>query len=375
MHVSFFKKPQINSQYRKKFYEYLDQLITGDDSLVLGHYCKEFEKEFARTLGASHCNFVSNGLDALSIALRAVGVQADDVVIVPNHTYIATWIAPLSIGCNLIVAPVSEIDLLLEPSTIEKYITSKVRCIIPVHLYGNACQMQKIMCLGEKHSLVVVEDAAQAHGARSGDKYIGNWGDATCFSFYPTKNLGALGEAGAVTTNDPRIASFVQSYKNYGRSLSDPSLNTLLGSNHRGDEIQAAFLTIKLMALDKIIKRRHEIIQRYEQRINGSTLPFKLLPYHNCQSSPHLAVVRTENKATRDSLAAYLHAKQIDAPIHYKRPCHTQPCIDTQRISIDQECKEQALKISETILSIPMSEVHTNEEIDYVIETLCQYES
>jgi dTDP-4-amino-4,6-dideoxygalactose transaminase len=364
--VKFFKQAEINRQYAHAVHSAVDELLLGSVPLVNGRFGAAFERAFADYVATEYCSFVSNGLDALILALRAAGVQRGDSVIVPCHTYIATWMAPLALGCKLIAAPVRDDDLLLDPTRIEDYIQPSTACIMPVHLYGNPCDMEAINTIATRHNLLVIEDAAQAHGSSFQNKKIGSWGDATCFSFYPTKNLGALGEGGAVTTNRLDIHAKIASLKNYGRSPNDGSTNIYLGGNHRGDEIQAAFLASKLMNLNHITERRQRVVSQY---VNGLELRHThgSLLHYSRSSSPHLAILKTSSGETRNNLAAHLREKNITTAVHYSRPCHAQPCLDANMIDIDEECKKQATQIANTILSLPMSECHTTAEIDYVV--------
>ena len=345
----------------------MDELLSGSVPLVNGTFGAAFERAFADYVGTEYCSFVSNGLDALILALQAAGVQSGDSVIVPCHTYIATWMAPLALGCKLIAAPVRDDNLLLDPRRIEDYIEPSTTCIMPVHLYGNSCDMEAINTIAARHNLLVIEDAAQAHGSSFQNRRVGAWGDATCFSFYPTKNLGALGEGGAVTTSRPDIHAKITSLKNYGRSPSDGAKNIYLGGNHRGDEIQAAFLACKLADLDHITEARHRVVSQYVHGLKLGNTNASLLHYPR-SSSPHLAIFRSNTGDIRNELAAHLREKNIATAVHYSRPCHTQPCLDADRIDIDEECRNQATKIANTILSLPMSECHTPAEIDYVVK-------
>jgi dTDP-4-amino-4,6-dideoxygalactose transaminase len=364
--VKFFKQAEINRQYTQAAHSAVDELLLGSVPLVNGKFGAAFERAFADYVGTEYCSFVSNGLDALILALRAAGVQSGDSVIVPCHTYIATWMAPLALGCKLIAAPVSDDDLLLDPRRIEDYIQPSTACIMPVHLYGNPCDMEAINAIAARHNLLVIEDAAQAHGSSFQNKRIGSWGDATCFSFYPTKNLGALGEGGAVTTNRPDIHAKIASLKNYGRALDDGATNIYLGGNYRGDEIQAAFLTSKLRNLNHITAARHRVISQYVNGLDLYRLNASLLHYSKC-GSPHLSILKTHSSEIRNNLAAHLRERSITTAVHYSRPCHAQPCLDAEMIDIDEECKKQATQIANTILSLPMSECHTPAEIDYVV--------
>ena len=364
MKVPFFKQGLININYASAIHEAVDAIISGSSFIVGGSFSHEFEAKFASYLGASYFSAVSNGLDALTLACEAIGLRPFDEVIVPCHTYIASWLAPLRIGCNLVVAPVRESDLLIDETKIEDLITENTKCILPVHLYGNSCDMNSLISLANKYNIYLIEDAAQSHGSCFDQKKIGAFGDLTCFSFYPTKNLGALGEAGGISTNSYDLNEKIRSLRNYGRDMVDGAYNQYLGSNKRCDEIQAAFLSKKLDSLDDIKSKRLELLDLYRNNLN-----VQLIKYQST-SSPHLAVLRLKSKKYRDALAQYLKDSGIGSAIHYKVPCNSQPFINPQQIKISDSVSLQAQDIANTILSLPLSEVHTPEEIKFVCNTV-----
>lgn len=372
MLVPFFKQDLINRAYAAGLHDAVNQLVYAESPLVSGHYTIEFEKQFAQFVGSSHCAFVSNGLDALILALRAVGIKNGDTIIVPCHTYVATWLAPLSLGCRIIAVPVRQDNFLLDAERLVDYLTPEVKCIMPVHLYGNTCDMNAIIQLAKSNNILIVEDAAQAHGSIYESKMIGSWGDATCFSFYPTKNLGALGEAGAVCSASIKVNQVIRSLRNYGRDISDGSCNLLLGGNFRGDELQAAFLSEKLKLMHQIVERRRAIISLYKSQIKPNEFIHGLIEYQDL-SAPHLAVLKTSSKTVRDNLLTYLGENGIQSAVHYSKPCHAQPCLEGQHLKIDEKTKHQASTIADTIISIPMSEVHSDEEISIVSNTINEF--
>ena len=246
MQVKFFKKSLINNAYEEPLKEAVKELIRGESLLVNGKFTSEFENNFAKFIGVKYCSFVSNGIDALSIALQTLNLKKGDEIIIPNHTYIASWLAALNLGLKVIAAPVKSNNLLIDEQQIDSLITDKTKCIMPVHLYGNSSNMPKIIEIANKYGLYVIDDAAQAHGSIFKSRKIGSFGNLTCFSFYPTKNLGALGEAGCITTNNKKEYENINAIRNYGKSNNDKSINIFQGSNYRGDELQAAFLIQKL---------------------------------------------------------------------------------------------------------------------------------
>ncbi len=377
MKVDFFKQSRINLVYKDHFLESVDLLFDGSTSLVNGKFTKQFEQDFASFIKASHCSFVSNGLDALILALESLDIKRGDLVIVPNHTYIATWLAPLKLGCKVIVAPVNSETLLLDTTKVGQFIDANVKAIMPVHLYGNACNINILLELQKQSNFSLVEDAAQAHATLLSDQYVGNLGDLTCFSFYPTKNLGALGESGAITTNIKMLHEKIKSLRNYGRSPLDGAINQYCGINRRGDELQAAFLLEKLKSLDNISKIRNRLISIYTSYFSDSSdrrSRFKMIPYGQ-GSSPHLAILRTPSCKEREQLREFLLSKGIQTSIHYRVPCHAQPFINTDDLIIfDQSTADQAQHIADTIISLPLSEVHTEAEICYICDMILQYE-
>ena len=376
--IPFFKQAEINTPYLEAAIQAVMALGSGSSPMVLGQFSKQFEEEFADYLGCQRVSLVSNGLDALILSLQALGIGAGDEVIVPSHTYIATWLAPLRLGCQLVACPVNESNLLMDEQQLASLVTERTRCIMPVHLYGNACDMQAILAIAKRVGSKVVEDAAQAHGARdqADGQRVGCHGDAVAFSFYPTKNLGAMGECGGIATNNLDLDSSLRSWRNYGRRADDGSINQHPGVNGRADEIQAAFLSRKLKALDHINNHRRTLVAAYAEGLNQVTsgLPLQLIQYDEA-SAPHLAIVRCLNPSDRDPLIQYLRATAIDAAIHYRVPCHAQPCVQaaTERVTIGQETQSQAQAIADSIMSLPMSECHSLDEVKQVIEAVHDY--
>ena len=373
MKVNFFKQSKINQLYKDPLFDAIEDLINGNSSIVLGKYTKTFEKLYSQYIGSKYCIFLSNGLDALFLALKAVGIKKGDEIIVPNHTYIATWLSALHIGGTLVPVPVKEENLLIDEDSIETFITSKTKCIMPVHLYGNGTNFLKIKEIAKKYGLFVVDDAAQAHGTLINNKRVGNLFDISCFSFYPTKNLGALGEAGCITTNDKNFFNKISSLRNYGKSTDDSSLNLYAGFNSRGDELQAAFLLSKLRNLEKIIEKRKEILNIYSKLETSELKKYISLIKYNSSSSPHLAVIRLRNKFLRDSLMEFLHSCSVETMIHYKTPCHSQKFISLENIKIESNVALQSENIANTILSLPMTEAHDLDEIEYVVQCIFNF--
>jgi dTDP-4-amino-4,6-dideoxygalactose transaminase len=285
---------------------------------ILGPEVESFEEEWAAYCGCTHAIGVANGLDALVLALRALEIGVGDEVIVPSNTFIATWLAVSTVGATPVpVEPDSDTHT-IDPSRIEAAITSRTRAIIPVHLYGHAADLDPILAIAARHGLRVVEDAAQAHGAAYKGRRLGGHGDVVCWSFYPGKNLGALGDAGGLTTNDGVLADRLRMLRNYGST--EKYRHEMAGLNSRLDPIQAAVLRVKLAHLDDWTERRRAVASAYAERLAGSGL---VLPVTAEWSSHvwHLYVVRSPE---RDNLRARLEQAGIGTMIHYPVPPHLQ---------------------------------------------------
>jgi dTDP-4-amino-4,6-dideoxygalactose transaminase len=326
---------------------------------ILGSEVKAFEQEFAAYCGVEHAIGVSNGLDALHLILRAYGVGPGDEVIVPSNTYIATWLAATYVGATPVPVEPVEGTYNMDPDRIEAAITPRTRAIIPVHLYGQAVEMDAIMDIAARHGLKVIEDGAQAHGALYKGRRVGNLGHAAGFSFYPGKNLGALGDAGAVTTNDRELADKLRVLLNYGSRVKYH--NEEVGFNCRLDELQAALLRVKLPHLDSETERRRAIAARYQQGLAGTAL---VLPETapGCDHVWHLYVVRT---AQRESLQAALSARGISTMIHYPIPPHLQPAYAS--LGYQRGAFAVAERIHEQVLSLPMGPTMSDDDVDTVI--------
>lgn len=325
-----------------------------------------FEKAFSEYCGTRHCIGVGNGLDALMLALKALGIGMGDEVIVPSNTYIATALAVTYVGATLVFVEPDIRTFNINPSLIEEKITDRTKAIMPVHLYGQPCDMDPIVELAKKYNLYIVEDCAQAHGATYKGKKIGTFGDAAGFSFYPGKNLGALGDAGATVTNDESLAEKIRALGNYG---SDYKYHHIYkGNNSRLDEMQAAFLSAKLPHLNRMNEERRRIAKRYLDGINN---PHVILPYVPDYANPvwHIFGIRSNR---RDELEKYLNAKGIGTNKHYPIPMHLQECY--KDLGFKEGDFPIAEEISRTELSLPMFYGMTEEEIDYVIEAVNSFE-
>jgi len=285
---------------------------------ILGKEVAAFEEEFAAYCGARHCIGVGNGLDALHLILRGYGIGPGDEVIVPSNTYIATWLAVTHAGATPVPVEPDEATYNLDPTRIEAALTSRTRAIMPVHLYGQPADMDAIIGVAARHGLKVIEDAAQAHGARYRGRRCGALGDAAGFSFYPGKNLGAIGDGGAVTTDDDALADRVRMLRNYGSSRK--YVNDLAGFNSRLDELQAALLRVKLARLDEWNDRRRAVAATYQTTLAGTDLTPPMVPDW---ADPvwHIFVLRSADRA---ALTAHLDRNGIGWLIHYPIPSHLQ---------------------------------------------------
>lgn len=330
---------------------------------IMGPECDGLEEEFASYCGTKHCVGVGNGLEALHLILRAYGIGQGDEVIVPANTYIASWLAVSQTGAAPVPVEPDGRTYNIDPNRIEERITPKTKAIMAVHLYGQPAEMDPIVELARKHGLKVVEDAAQAHGAKWKGKRTGALGDAAGFSFYPSKNMGAYGDAGAVTTCDQELADRVRVLRNYGSRVRYE--NEVRGFNSRLDELQAALLRVRLKRLDEWNSRRSRCAARYLRELGDSaklTLPF--VPEY-VSPAWHLFVVR---HSRRDELRAELEKSGIGTQIHYPIPPHLSRAY--LELGIAMGALPIAERISESVLSIPMGPHLKSEQQDYVISEL-----
>lgn len=329
---------------------------------IEGKEDEAFEKAFADYCGVEYCVGCGNGLDALMLALKALGVGQGDEVIVPSNTYIATALAVTYVGATPVFVEPELETFLINPTLIESAITEKTKAIMPVHLYGQACDMDPIMKIAKKHKLYVVEDCAQAHGATYKGKRVGSFGDAAGFSFYPGKNLGALGDGGAAVTNNKEIADRIRAMGNYG---SDYKYHHIYkGNNSRLDEMQAAFLLAKLPHLDRMNEERRRIAKIYSYGIKNPKVITPIVKEY-CVPVWHIYGIRC---AERDALEKFLNEKGIGTNKHYPIPMHMQECY--KALGMAQGELPIAEEISSTELSLPMYYGITDEEVQYVIDAI-----
>lgn len=332
---------------------------------IEGKEDEKFEKAFADYCETNYCVGTGNGLDALMLSLKAMGITKGDEVIVPSNTYIATVLAVTYVGATPVFVEPDIKTFNIDPSRIDDAITSRTKAIMPVHLYGQSCDMDPIIDIAKNNHLYIIEDCAQAHGATYKGQKVGSFGDAAGFSFYPGKNLGALGDAGATVTNNREIAEKVRALGNYG---SDYKYHHIYkGNNSRLDEMQAAFLSAKLPLLDNVNENRRKTAERY---LNGINNPEIILPYVPEYTVPvwHIFGIRCKR---RIELEKWLNDNGIGTNKHYPIPIHLQKCYSDLGFKLgDFPIAEE---ISNTELSIPMYYGMTDEEIEYVIEKVNEF--
>ena len=365
--IKFLDLHKINARFETQFQEQFQQFLNSG-YYILGKQVSNFETHYARYCGTSHCVGTSNGLDALILifkGFKTLGLlNENDEVLVPANTYIATILSVIHSGLKPVFVEPDKHTYNSSVQEIEKHITPKTKVILAVHLYGQLADMTAINNIAKKHDLLVVEDAAQAHGAiTENGKKAGNLSDAAAFSFYPSKNLGALGDGGAVTTNNVALAETIKKLRNYGTSKKD--VNDLIGFNNRLDEIQAAFLNIKLASLDEDNNIRRRIAKRYLSEINNDKI--KLPFYNNALDHVfHQFVILVED---RNRLVNYLKNLDIETLIHYPIPPHKQEALT------DYEALHLPItaQIHKTIVSLPISPVMTENEIIQIINAINEY--
>lgn len=366
MTIPFLDLKALNTQHKEEIMESFERVIDSG-WYILGKEVESFENEFAQYCGVKHCIGVGNGLDALILILQAykeLGMINDgDEVIVPANTYIATILAISKNNLRpVLVEP--DIDTYnIDPAKIEEKITPRTKAVMVVHLYGQTADMEPIWQIAKKHDLKVIEDSAQAHGAFYKSQRTGNLGDASGFSFYPGKNLGALGDAGAVTTNDDTLANTLKALRNYGSHKK--YVNQYQGINSRLDELQAPVLRIKLKYLDQDNQRRRAIAKSYRENIKN---PKIILPKAVDEDSHvwHLFVIRTSE---RDKLQQYLHENNIQTLIHYPIPPHKQKAYPEWN-ELSYPITE---KIHEEVLSLPISPVMSDYEVSTIVEIITRF--
>lgn len=332
---------------------------------INGKKVTEFEEAYAKYCNSKYCIGCGNGLEAIELTLKGFGIGKGDEVIVCAHTFIASALAISKAGATPILVDAESDYCLTDVTKIEEKITDKTKAIIAVQLYGQACDMNKINEIAKKYNLKVIEDAAQAHGALYNQRKVGSLADAAAFSFYPGKNLGALGDAGCVVTNDEKLATKVREYANYGAI--EKYHHNVKGTNSRLDEMQAAFLNVKLKYLDETNAFRRQVAEEYLENINNEEIILPKVAPTN-EHVWHIFSVRTKE---RDLLQKYLADNGINTVIHYPIPIHQQQAYE----ELSEENYPVATEIANSVLSLPMYYGMTSEDVSYVIDTINQYSS
>lgn len=366
--VKFLDLQQINAGYRQELHAALDAVLDSG-WFITGAALEHFEKEFAAFCGTKHCIGVGNGLDALILCLDAwheLGrLQPGDEILVPANTYIASILAISRAGMKPVLVEPDPVTFLISPTEAEKHITPRTKAILPVHLYGQVCDMDSLQRLAAAHQLLILEDAAQSHGAMWNGKRCGALGDAAGFSFYPGKNLGALGDAGAITTNDDALAAALRALRNYGSHKK--YFNSYKGFNSRLDELQAAFLSKKLPDLDAGNAHRRRIAQYYHEHIHNPRINLPAMPAEPERHVWHLYVVRCKE---RDRLAAFLQERGVQTMIHYPvAPNHQEAYRELAHLNLPL-----TEAIHEEVLSLPISQLITEAEAAVVVEAVNQFQ-
>jgi dTDP-4-amino-4,6-dideoxygalactose transaminase len=360
--IRFLSFDKVNRQLKSDFVGVFKEFLDGQQ-YVLGERLNKFEKEYAKFNNTAYCIGVGNGLDALTISLKALGIGQNDEVIVPSNTYIATWLAVSLVGARPIPVEPYSSTYNINPNLIEEKITSKTKAIMPVHLYGQACEMDKIMHIAKKHKLYVIEDNAQSHGSTFNKIITGSFGNINATSFYPGKNLGALGDGGAVTTNNMALSEKVECLRNYGSFKK--YYNEEKGVNSRLDELQAALLSIKLKHLQEWTHERRKIAKSYNfllENVGDIVTPFVA---DGATHVYHLYVIITKR---RNELKKFLSEHGIDTLIHYPIPPHLQKAYGD--LGYKEGSFPIAEKLAETSLSLPLYPGLKESEIAYICKSI-----
>ncbi|WP_322011088.1 DegT/DnrJ/EryC1/StrS family aminotransferase [Paraburkholderia sp. J12] len=362
MKIDFLNLKQVNARFEKGIHEAIDRVIDSG-RYILGEETLAFEREFADYCGVEHCIGVANGLEALHLILRAMGIGEGDEVIVPSNTFIATWLAVSQAGARVVPVEPDSRTCNIDPQRIEAAITPRTRAIMPVHLYGQPADMSPINEIARRHGLRVIEDAAQAHGAHYRGRRAGGLGDAAGFSFYPGKNLGALGDGGAITTNDGKLAATLRKLRNYGSEVKYH--HDVAGQNSRLDELQSAILRVKLKHLDTENTQRAALAAMYLEALAQAPLQLPVV-LEDVEPVWHLFVVQTPN---RDALQAHLTACGIGSLVHYPVANHLQPAY--------ADVAWPALPVAETlqsrVLSLPFATYLGADEVGAVAGAIDEY--
>lgn len=362
--ISYENLGKLNESFQKDF-ENSFSAVLKKGWFILGEEGSKFEAEFATYCGTNHCVGLANGLDALIIALKSLNLPQGSEVIVPSNTYIATILSIVQCGLLPVLVEPDICTYNIDPLRIEEKISNRTSCIMVVHLYGKMCAMNEITKLAEKHSLAIVEDCAQAHGASLNGIKAGCWGNINAFSFYPTKNLGALGDGGAITTNDNSLAAFTRTYRNYGSRVKYH--NELPGVNSRLDEIQAAFLNIKLKRLEEINDHKKALAKMYFEGLSSKqdfVLPVLQEGYNDVY---HIFNIRHPH---RDQLREFLLKNGVNTEIHYPVSPVNQSALKELFAGVATPIADE---IHATTLSLPISFCHSTDDVSRVIDVINEF--
>ncbi|WP_430884118.1 DegT/DnrJ/EryC1/StrS family aminotransferase [Fusibacter sp. JL216-2] len=358
------------NQLDRSYFRYKDEYdkaairVLESGWYIMGKEGERFETEFAQFIGSSYCVGLNSGLDALILAFRALGIGKGDEVIAPVNTYIASILGITENGATPIFVEPDEYYN-LDAKKIEEKITEKTKAILVVHLYGQAADMENIKLIADKHNLYLVEDCAQSHGAHCNGKMTGTWGDVGCFSFYPTKNIGAFGDSGAIVTDNEQLNEKMRMLRNYGSKIKYK--NEILGVNSRLDEIQAALLSVKLRHYDDLRKKRACIADKYLKGIKNKKIKLPLIK-EGSEHVWHLFIIETND---RENLQQYLQEKDIGTQIHYPIPPHLSEAYNC--LGYTEGDFPITEKYASRVLSLPLYDGMTDEEIQYVIEIINEY--
>lgn len=363
LEVKFNVLDRVYTAYSKELNEAASRVLASA-WYILGKEVANFEKEFASFCSSTYCIGLNSGLDALTLSVKALGIGEGDEVIVQANTFIATVLSITANGATPIFVEPDEYYN-LDPSRMEEVITPRTKAIMPVHLYGQASRMDEIMEIAARHNLFVIEDCAQSHGSCQHGKMSGTFGDIGCFSFYPTKNLGACGDGGAIITDDEKIAETMGMLRNYGSKIKYH--NEIEGVNSRLDEMQAALLRVKLAHLDELTRERQKIAQLYLEGIHNEKIVLPLTA-PGCDHVYHLFVIRTEE---RDKLQQYLLDNNIHTQIHYPIPPHLAQCYT--HLGYKRGDFPITEMYANQCLSLPLYNGMTKEEVEYVVDVINRY--
>ena len=350
--------------------EEIDETIKNtieDSAFIMGERVSNFEKNFANFCEIKHTVGVSNGTSALHLSMLSMGLKKGDEVITVPNTFVATIQHINHLGANVKFVDIDPETYLIDLSKLEETITDKTKIIIPVHLYGQMCNMKKIKEIAEKYNIKILEDAAQAHGAEFDGKKPGFYGDIAVYSFYPGKNLGAYGDAGAVTTNNEDYALKISQLRNHGRLIGEKYLHAVPGFNERIDALQAAIISVKLKYLKKWNEMRRNNAKLYSDLLNDSNVIFPK-EHEKAKAVYHLYVIKTKQ---RDKLQSFLKSNNIDTGIHYPVPLHLQPAY--KHLNMNEGRFPTAEKVSQEILSLPIYPELSEEQIRYVVNKIKEF--